>query len=249
MEIANFFFYGDLTKFEITCINSFVNNGFKVNLWSYDNVQISGVETCDANIILDKNKMFDIKQEHPNLSDEISNFAAFSDYFRFTLMGKFGGWWFDTDCYCLKNEKKYKELRLDKDLIAFYETDNFIGSACFYINNNSNISNLLLDEFQSLYSENIDNVVKWGTYGPQFLTNFIDKYNLHECVFDSNLVYSIHWNEHDLFTNPEKKEEGFNKIKDSFLTHIWHTFIQINNVDKDNPPVNSLLFDLYETKK
>lgn len=246
MEVANFFFYGELTKFEKNCITSFVDNGFKVKLWSYDNIELNGVETCDANTVLEKNLMSKIKQSHAQLDTVKCNFAAFSDQFRFTLISKYGGWWFDTDCYCLKNQNEYKKLRDGKELVSFYQEGESIACGAFYIDVNSKYRQLLINEFNVLLNDYQDRIASWGTFGPAFLGNFINKHNLKSGIYDISLAYAIHWNEFDLYINPNRFDEAKSRIKDSYLTHIWNSFLQINNVDKNSPPVGSLLEFLYQ---
>jgi hypothetical protein len=246
MEVANIFWNGELSTFEKKCIKSYVNNGFKVKLWSYDGIELDGCESCDANLVLGKSYIGKIQQSHPDISIERSNMAAFSDMFRFTLIAKHGGWWFDADCFCLKNQKDYKELRGDKDIIAFIEEIGSINCAAFYIKENSKVSIDILNEFSILYNENIDNVAKWGTFGPIFFTNFINKYGLNDCALDRDLAYAIHWEEFYLFFDATQKEIGHNRIKDSYLTHILNTFMKKHNVNKDEPPIGSLLDYLYQ---
>jgi len=246
VEIANIFWDGELTTFEKKCIKSFIDNGFLVKLWSYCGNKIDGCESCDASLVLDKSYMHNIKQEHPNLSEEHCSMAAFSDMFRFTLISKNGGWWFDADCFCLKKQEEYKKLRGDKDIIAFYEEPESINCAAFYIEKGSKVAIDILNEFTLLYNNNIGNVAKWGTFGPGFFTNFSNKYGLNDCILDKNLAYAIHWEEFYLYIDETKKEEGYNRIKDSYLTHIFNSYMKKHKVNKDNPPIGCLLHSLYQ---
>jgi mannosyltransferase OCH1-like enzyme len=56
-EIANLFWHGELTMLEITCIKSFVQQGFHTKLWSYNNLSVDGAESCDASLVLPKEKL------------------------------------------------------------------------------------------------------------------------------------------------------------------------------------------------
>jgi hypothetical protein len=246
MEVANIFWDGELSTFEKKCIKSYVDNGFKVKLWSYDSKELDGCESCDASLVLDKSYIGKIKQYHPNISSERSNMAAFSDMFRFTLIAKNGGWWFDADCFCLKNQEDFKKLRGDKDIIAFIQEPNSINCAAFYIKQNSKVSKDILNEFELLYNDNINSVASWGTYGPVFITDFINKYDLNDCILDRDLAYAIHWEEFYLFIDSSQKEIGYDRIKNSYLTHIVNTFMNKHNVNKNEPPMGSLLHYLYQ---
>ena len=223
-----------------------MDNGFKVKLWTYDGKELDGCESCDASLVLDKSYMSKIQQSHPNISSERSNMAAFSDMFRFRLIAKNGGWWFDADCFCLKKQEDFKKLRYGKDIIAFIQEPNSINCAVFYIEQNSQVSKDILNEFDLLYNDNIGVVVSWGTYGPTFITNFINKYGFNNCVLDKDLAYAIHWEEFYLFIDSAQKEIGYDRIKNSYLTHILNTFMNKHNVNKNEPPIGSLLHYLYQ---
>ena len=98
IEYANFFWHGaSLSLQEYICISSFVKNGFKVRVYSYNNLTIpEGAELSDASEILPVTDLR--KYTQAGMS---GNLAAFSDAFRYHLIDKRGGWWFDTDVICL----------------------------------------------------------------------------------------------------------------------------------------------------
>jgi hypothetical protein len=87
-EIANFFWDGEMTNLEKNCIQSFVNSGFKVKLWSYNNIYLPNVESCDANKVLDRK--ITLRQNSSIKKEAESNLAAFSDYFRYKVVNLFG---------------------------------------------------------------------------------------------------------------------------------------------------------------
>lgn len=247
MEIANFFWDGEMSNLEKNCIKSFVKNGFKVKLWSYNGLILDGVESCDANLVLDKNYISNnpIKQYHDNISIEKCNMAAFSDIFRFTLITKYGGWWFDTDCFCLKNVNEYTKIKSNHDLVSFYEEKDSIACGVFYLKKDTIFSNLIIEEFNQLMEMEKDTVSIWATFGPKFLTNFINKYNLLDSIFDTSHCYSIHYSDVDLMLYPKHLETAIDKTKDSLLTHIWTATFPQKQIDKNNPIEGSFLHNLY----
>jgi hypothetical protein len=248
MEIANFFWDGEMSNLEKNCIKSFVRNGFKVKLWSYNGLVVDGTESCDANLILEKSYMsnHNIKQQHDFISIEKCKMAAFSDYFRFKLISEHGGWWFDTDCFCLKNVSEYTKIKSNHDLVSFYEEDdNVIACGVFYLKKGTILSNLIMQEFNNLLEIEKGKVSKWATFGPKFFTNFINKYNLLDGIFDTSHCYSIHWNDVDLMLYPQHLENAIEITKGSFLTHIWTPTFSEKNIDKNNPIEGSFLHKLY----
>ena len=247
MEIANFFWHGEMSNLEKNCIKSFIRNGFKVKLWSYNGLIVDGAESCNANLILDETYITNnkIKQKHSFISVEKCNMAAFSDIFRFTVISKYGGWWFDTDCFCLKNVNEYTKIKSNHDLVSFYEEKDFIACGVFYLKKDTIISNLIIEEFNQLVEIEKEKVSEWATFGPKFFTDFINKYNLLSGVFDKSFCYSIHWEEVDLMLYPQHLENAIDKTKDSLLTHVWTPTFTEKQIDKNNPINGSFLHKLY----
>ena len=88
-----------LSNLERLCIYSFCANGHDFRLWTYGDLpniprdtSPGKVEVRDAAEILPANKMFRVK----------GSLANFSDWFRWELMVRFGGWWVDMDMVCLR---------------------------------------------------------------------------------------------------------------------------------------------------
>ena len=88
-----------LSNLERLCIHSFCANGHDFRLWTYGNLQgvpentaPGKVEVRDGNEIVPEDGIFSV---HGSLS-------TFSDYFRWELLRKHGGWWSDVDIVCLR---------------------------------------------------------------------------------------------------------------------------------------------------
>ena len=245
-EIANFFWDGEMSELEINCIKSFVRNGFKVKLWSYNNIKLPNVESCDANMILYKNS--NLKQKLNSKSKEQASLAVFSDHFRYKVTSMFGGWWFDTDCFCLKDVSDYIEIRKGKKIVSCKQNNDkksvhHIGCGAFWMD--KEVSKVFIDEFEEAIEKSNGKVQSFGYYGPEFFTNFVKKHSYYDDMLPVKLFYSIHWDEVDLMIYPRKLNKALDKIKDSFLTHIWTIQFKKKNIDKNNPIKNSLLYYLY----
>lgn len=236
-EIANFFWLGELSQFEIVCINSFVKSGFYVRLWSYNNITLPGVESCNAELVLPYENISLYKQKHHNGKEETS--TAFSDAFRFNLINKFEGWWFDTDCYCLKSAEDFYQLRKNKKFVSCLESlvHPFVGSAAFY--SDKKYSKLLIDELEKTCLEYNYEFPVWGMIGPRLITNFVHKYNLYDDLLNQSNFFSIGFEEYKLFLEKESRPLAKCLISDSYISHIWHSTIDLNLIEKD-----SLLDDL-----
>lgn len=105
-----------LCPLRILSVKSFLANGYCVVFWSYQPIsnQIEGVEYRDAReIISEKDFLSKNVTLHRPLMGEVMkgrvNIAHFSDWFRALLLYKQGGWWFDTDAYCLARLPKLRK--------------------------------------------------------------------------------------------------------------------------------------------
>jgi hypothetical protein len=87
---------GDLSPMEQLSIASFLAHGHEYHLYSYGEVGSlpSGALLKNAEEILPKEAVFQY-QQHPS-------YAGFSNFFRYRLLLRKGGWWADTDVVCLK---------------------------------------------------------------------------------------------------------------------------------------------------
>jgi len=94
----------ELSKLELLCIESFVGNGHKFNLWAYDDISTpipAGVELMDARQILPAESIFRYKYRN-QFGHGKGSLGGFSDLFRYKLLYEKGGWWVDMDVCCLK---------------------------------------------------------------------------------------------------------------------------------------------------
>lgn len=243
MELANFFWHGNFTKLEKSCIKSFVDNGFEVRLWSYTNLSVDGAISMDARLILPESDLHKYNQLSDHTDGFIASISTFSDVFRYTVLNKFGGWWFDTDCYCLKSANEYSVLRQNKPIIAGWEDSNSIACGVLYLN--KSLSENLIKEVEVICHNNNNQFDRWGMIGPLLTTDFIRRYNLYDNIVQTKLFYPIHYDDIKFIINSEYKQHAKSLLKDSYLIHLWDSMLVSKyNIDKNNPPNNSLLEEL-----
>jgi hypothetical protein len=246
-ETANMFWNGELTKLERMCIKSFVDNGFNVKLWSYTNLEVEGAESCDARLILPEESLTKYKQQHHSdmeCDESLSSIAVFSDVFRYNVVAKFGGWWFDCDCFCLKHSEYFTELRNGKLLVAGLQDTRTVNvaSGIFYAEQETakmmvKYLNVLLDEYNNTFP-------RWGIVGPEFITDFVQRHKLYHGVTSIEKFYSINGFETHFFINSDLKLVAKALIKNSYVTHIWDSIIKYM-IDKNNFPKGSLLEEFH----
>jgi hypothetical protein len=234
-EIANFFWAGNsLSIYEQLSLKSFLLNNFIVRVWSYDKLDLpNGIELMDAEKILPKADLH-----------KYNHLAPFSDVFRFKLLSERNGeWWFDIDCICLKNEKKFKQLKRDKKIIVAWEDSNFLNGACLNFIDNKIGLDLALE--QKNITNNKVNLI-WGEIGPVLLTNWFTKNNLLKEVINKNAFYPIHYTQTRLMNNPRYTKSLKSLVKDSYVCHLWNEILSKEINKNIHPKKGSFLDYLFE---
>lgn len=248
MEIANFFWEGQLTILEKACIKSFIDNGFNVKLWSYSNLEFEGAETCNAAEVLSYNVLHGLcfHDKHNGKTKVQSSIAAISDVIRIALINKVGGgWWFDTDCFCLRPASDFEKLRGSAKLCAGIQYHSYITNGVLYMDAEYS-KNYLDDLMKFLYSMK-GKRKEWGVFGPKFLQTFIKNNNSKITILPRQFFYAIGWEEFDHFVDPKLYEEAKERIKDSYVSHIFTTSFNIKNLNKNEyHPEGSLLDEFYK---
>lgn len=91
---------GELSRLELLSVRSFLAHGHPVELYTYDapaNLP-PGVLVRDAAEIVPES----LAPLNPVAPFAKGSMGAFSDYFRYHLLGARGGWWSDLDVVCLR---------------------------------------------------------------------------------------------------------------------------------------------------
>jgi hypothetical protein len=237
-NLANFFWHGNLTLYETACIASFVKHGFDVNVWTYQDLKIpKGAILKDAREILSIDHLTAYTQ-----NKQPQNLAAFSDVFRFTMLHKVGGWWFDTDCVCLKSVDKFVKLTQNRKVIGGKEDDRWVACGAIYFADNS-ISELFLNELNNRCQEYNNKFKGWGYIGPKMFTEVINKHNLFNEMCSPNTFYPVSWKDYPLLFQEDKKQLIDELCKDAFTCHLWNELFRRDGIDKNKLPVTGSWLD------
>jgi hypothetical protein len=244
LDHANFFWMGDLTIYEIANLQSFIKHGFKVIIWTYDknlekNTNLKEVCFKDANLVLNESLLMKFKQGRQK-----SSLSSFSNLFRYELLKKYGGWWFDMDCICLKNLDEFIKLTNNADFIIGRERENYTGSSVLYFND-VKILDELIQEVEFRAKQN-DYSFFWGEIGPDLISEIILKNNLMNNTLDENYFYKISADKfHKFFEN---KINLMTDIEDSYVLHTWNEMFNRFLISKKRlPPKGSILYDHLNT--
>lgn len=240
MAIANFFWaYAPISLYDQICVKSFVNHGFETKLYTYDkNIKIEGVDTLDANEIINEQEV----NKYNFSGYKSSPFSGLSNEFRYLIMNKNKGWWFDTDIFCLKNVRFFDELD-NKNLkfIAGIEKNNEVNVAVLKINDEEIVKDLL-NELKIK-----KNKLKWGELGPKLFTKLLKKKDLLKFAQPKNMFYSINYENFMLPLLPKKKLETEELLKNSYVCHLYNEIQKRHGIPKNIlPPKDSYLFEKFK---
>ena len=247
-KTANLFWMGKLSNYEIFCIESFHKKGFETILWTYepkskfykkldDSIKIKNAEEIVPKIYLEKFTQ----------NNQKNNLSSFSNYFRYKLLTKNGGWWFDTDCFCLKNVDDFVELAQNKSLVIGKTKDNLVNGSVIYLDDKDLFIYLIKYIESKLDIKNYN--FYWGEIGPYLLTKYFENRN---DILSPKLFYEINPNQfHYIFdSRKNKKIEVANSLEGSYVLHFWNEMFRRFLINKSKlPPKNSVIFELFFKNK
>jgi len=236
IEVANFFWGGNLTPYEEANFFSFLNNGFNVNVWSYQKLTLpKEIAIRDANEIISKEFLLKFTQNFQK-----SNMSSFSNLFRYELMLKEGGWWFDSDCVCLKDVSNFSKLAKNQKFVLALENPDLVGSSVMYINDKI-VAEMLLDETNKRINEN-NYKFFWGEIGPYLITDVLKANNLFEKTIKTEYFYKIKPEEFYMLFDPDSTSNVDTLLKDSLVCHTWNEMFRKFYIEKKKlPPKSSYL--------
>ncbi len=167
--------------------------------------------------------------------------------FRYRLLNKYGGWWFDTDCVCLKDVSAFIKLTKIKNFVIGETPDQLVNGSVMFFNDKLHMKNLINMVEEKLNNKNINFV--WGEIGPYLLTSYIEKNNLSDSILPPKLFYEIGPEEfHLLFSdNPKIKKQLEKRLEESYVSHLWNEMYRRFLINKFKlPPKNSTMHKLFE---
>ncbi len=240
---ASFFWMGELSFYEIANLNSFCKNNFKVNLWTYDkeleSIGLSNqINVKDARLILDEEFLYKFNQ-----GSQKSNMSSFSNIFRFELLSKYGGWWFDMDCICIKNVNSFINLAIENNFVIGRERKDYTGSSVLFFKEKDVLNNLIDTTWERINKNNYK--FYWGEIGPDLITEIILEKNLMTETFDEKYFYKVSPGKfYKFFQNNNLDNNKLEQIlADSYVAHTWNEMFNRYLIKKTKlPPKNSFLY-------
>jgi len=204
---------GQLSWLEQLCLSSFAAKGYRVTLYSYEEILVPrGVTLEDARAIIPENEVF--RNPPPSMS-----YAGFSNVFRYELLAhKPDEVWIDTDVIALE-----KSLP-SSDYLFGFETKAFVNGAILRLPQNSELLNSLRAE-----SALVDKTsFVWGDLGPKLITKHIEKLGLWEAVSSAQEFYEIQAVEAWKFFSAGHNAEVTTRLSQSSAAHIWNEALRLS---------------------
>lgn len=246
--IGNSMFYtlwigNKLPNFQKMCLSSFVNSGFSLSIFCYDNVHNlpEGVNVLDANVIIPEKNIF-IKQTALGLS-----YSQFSDIFRYRMLEMVpNSIWVDTDIFCLSNnwkgylEKQYIFASNDKN-----DKKSLTGSI-LKVDSNSDI----LKSFIFKGEKMSEHEIHWEEVGPKLVSEEVERHSLQDYIIKRKDVLSPE-KDIECLLEPSLLRNTLSSIdKDQKMAIIfWNSYMRSIGIDLEADSVKRGSFLYYLFKK
>ena len=240
---------GKLSKMEQLSIKSFLDNGNIYHLYTYGDVEgvPEGTIVKDGNEILDKSEIFTYKN---------GSYSAFSNYFRFHMLNKVGGFWVDTDFVCLKKIDLSEQYVFVSEPDPYY-TKNVNTSFLIKMPKNSDASKSAIEIQKKHKKQILEGTLQWGS-GPMTINTIINEFNLHKYVLKWNKTCSCNWAHTISLLNPNYIRSirlrkhillDINKIPEKMIgIHLWNEVWRKKGFKKDNTYSNNSLYEQLKSK-
>ncbi len=233
MNVANFFWHGSLLSlYERACLASFVHHGFRVRLWTYRPLEVpQGVERCDAGSILPEADIARFTQAGVK-----GSVTSFSNAFRYRLLAEHGGWWFDTDVFCLKPSDQFIA---DREFVIGWEDVGIIATGVMRVP--ASFARLLYDEVLEIGVRN-GWTFRWGEIGPKMLTTVAVREGVDHHAFPKHVFYPMGPVHALSALDPERAGDFEAACAQAHTYHLWNEVIRQHAIPKMlMPPEGSYL--------
>ncbi|MCF3110627.1 hypothetical protein LL912_17710 [Niabella sp. CC-SYL272] len=167
-----------LNPLALLCINSFLFHGHEFHLYTYEKMEVpKGTVLKDANKIIKKERIF---------KDKYNSYATFSDWFRYELLYKYGGWWTDMDVVCMKYFDAEEDYVFATELCGIDQ--------CVIAISNIKVPprcKLMSDCLSIIYKTEDLSTVNWFAIGADILTIKIKENGLEDFILDPNVFIPV----------------------------------------------------------
>ncbi len=213
------------------CLESFLRIGHPIHLYCYTKPTgiPSGVTLYRASDILSEDKIF----LHSSTSGAgTGSVAGFADMFRYKLLYELGGYWTDTDMFCLRS--------LPQEEIVIAQAGDSSGAKTA---NNCLLRlpaghPLAMQCFKDVSDAN-KNSLKFGDSGPKLVQKMMAELHIETGLFPVEAFCPLNWGDFKTLAEPGEIPEQ------SFTIHLWNECWRRDKMDIPWPgPEGSVLYKL-----
>jgi Glycosyltransferase sugar-binding region containing DXD motif len=220
-----------LNVWERCSLQSFADHGHEIALFSYEQLDVPpGVKLGSATDIIsteDRDNFFALAP---------GRYAQFSDFFRYELLYRRGGWWVDTDVLCTSAVLPAESIiigqtrpgKLANGVMRFPPGHPLLAAACAYCRTHQH----LVDAHRTVF-------------GPMLMMDLIKTYPVG--VSEIELFYPIRGKDVWRFGEPESVSAVKQAVASSPVVHWFQEFFRAADLSRDLlPPAGSFLGDAFE---
>lgn len=166
-------------------------------------------------------------------------YAAFSDLFRFALLSRHDGWWFDCDTIVLRPVAEFSALLRPDHLVLGRESQHVVNGAVIGSSAPAEVRRLFdraLPAFPVLK--------RWGVVGPALLSKMVRSGKIKAQIQDRCRFYPLHHTEIPRIYVPDECEALLREEKDWYCLNLWGEVLSRSGLRYLSPPRGSYLADL-----
>jgi hypothetical protein len=227
-HFQSFWAGGALTPYEMLCLRSFIDHGHTFDLYTFETgLRVpNGVSVRAASEILSPEEFFVYEEGIGKGSP-----AAFSNRFRYELLGRKGGWWVDTDVVCLRSD-----IPVFAEFFAA-EDETVVNVAVLFFEPRHPLMSRCADEARRMGRH-----IRWGDTGPFLFTRMVTELGFYDRIRPIESCYSVrHYRASDIL-RPSCFGDLSERTTSSLFVHLYNGSLALRGVDKTKaPPAGSML--------
>ena len=209
---------------ERCAIRSFLAHGHPYRLYVYEPIDgvPAGAELQDAEAILPRQRIF---------RDATDSLGAFSDWFRYELLLKRGGYWVDTDLVCLKPLPHGNDVVLASQRQPGRRKPR-VASAVIRVPPGSEIA----ERARETAARRARPGLKWASLGPPLLDELVSELGMSQFVRPPADFCPINWWHWRRLTNGSLVVRWQNRLSGlgrAHAVHLWNELWWRSGTDRD----------------
>lgn len=222
----------ELSPIEKLSIASFLANGHQYHLYTYGDVKgiPKGAIKKDGNSILPEKNIFVNKQ---------GSYSPFSNWFRWEMLHRNGGYYCDTDIVCLRTFDFEEDMIFGEQSVDYvntavlkfassHELTRFMRDMCVNPNNfcpHDTIKVKIRKTIRKHLLGNRRGNLFWGEHGPSGTTAALKYFGLYELRKPYTYFYPIKFQDWKSALNDDLKDD-LGLYSNSYAIHLWNELMR-----------------------